>query len=144
MFKIEFITADDSRFDDVKRIRTTVFTNEQGAVSGEEFDSYDNDADFALVVDDDNGTIAGTGRVALVDNGCKIGRIAILKEYRGNHLGDMLVKALVKKAYSKGAKSVFVDSQLHAIPFYEKIGFTTCGEQIVDRGLPHIPMKMGE
>lgn len=143
MFKIEFITADDSRFDDVKRIRTTVFTNEQGAVAGEEFDSYDNDADFALVVDD-NGTIAGTGRVALVDNGYKIGRIAILKEYRGNHLGDMLVKALIKKAYSKGAKSVFVDSQLHAIPFYEKIGFATCGEQIVDRGLPHIPMKMGE
>ena len=66
MYKIEFITYTDSRFDTVRAIRTTVFTNEQGAVANEEFDKYDNDADFALVVDD-SGKIAGTGRVALTD-----------------------------------------------------------------------------
>ena len=143
MYKIEFITSADSRFNTVRAIRTTVFTNEQGAVANEEFDKYDNDADFALVVDD-SGKIAGTGRVALTDKGYKIGRIAILKEYRGQHLGDMLVKALVQKALTKGAKTVFVDSQLHAVAFYEKIGFAICGEQIVDRGLPHIPMMYSE
>lgn len=143
MFNVEFITAGDSCFDDVKRIRITVFTNEQGANGDEEFDKYDNTADFALVVDE-KGNIAGTGRVALTDKGYKIGRIAILKEYRGNHLGEMLVKALIQKAQQKGAQAVFVDSQLHAVAFYEKIGFAPCGEQIIDRGLPHIPMKIGE
>lgn len=143
MYKIEFITSLDSRFCDVKRIRTTVFTNEQGAKADEEFDKYDNTADFALVVDE-KGNIAGTGRVALTDKGYKIGRIAILKEYRGQHLGDMLVKALIQKAQQKGAKAVFVDSQLHAVAFYEKIGFAPCGQQIIDRGLEHIPMKYGE
>ena len=110
MYKIEFITSADSRFNTVRAIRTTVFTNEQGAVANEEFDKYDNDADFALVVVD-FCKIAGTGRVALTDKGYKIGRIAILKEYRGQHLGDMQVKALVQKALEKGAKTVFVDSQ---------------------------------
>ena len=52
MYKIEFITYTDSRFDTVRAIRTTVFTNEQGAVANEEFDKYDNDTYRMLLARD--------------------------------------------------------------------------------------------
>lgn len=138
MIEIKFITSRDEDFSVVKKIRTAVFTNEQGADGKSEFDKYDETADFALLWE--NGKAVATARVALTEKGYKIGRIAVLKECRGKGYGAKIVKAVVKKAVEKGADKVFVDAQNYAVPFYEKLGFIVIGDEITDRGLPHIPM----
>lgn len=138
MKSIKFIKAFDSEFESVRSIRTAVFTNEQGADAGGEFDSLDSTADFVLLYD--GKSAAATARVVLIDKGYKIGRIAVLKEYRGKGYGNAVVRAVTEKAFEKGAHEVFVDAQNYAVPFYEKIGFKVIGEELIDRGLPHIPM----
>lgn len=142
MYNIKFIKSNDCEFELVKRIRTTVFTNEQGADAVTEFDDYDSQSDFALLFESDKPI--GTARVVRLDKGFKIGRIAILKEYRGRGYGDLIVRVVLRRAFEKGADTVYVDAQNYAVPFYEKIGFKVIGNEITDRGLPHIPMSIEE
>lgn len=143
MFKIILITADNDNFQLVKNIRTAVFTNEQGADKKQEFDCFDEvgaSAVFALLFDEENP--AGTARLVLNENGYKIGRVAVLKDFRGRRYGDVLVRTLLEKAFSMGADEIFVDAQNHAVAFYEKIGFKIIGGEITDRGLKHIQMSI--
>lgn len=140
MYNIKFINHNDSDFSKVKMIRTAVFTREQGADADGEFDCYDDGAFFALLYDG-NEAVA-TARVAVTDKGYKIGRIAVLKQYRGKGLGSAVVRAVTQSAFDKGAQRVFVDAQNHAVPFYEKMGFKVTGSEITDRGLSHIPMTL--
>lgn len=136
--EIKFIGYDHPDFELVKRIRTEVFTNEQGADANGEFDCYDSTAQFALFFE--NGNAVGTARIADTEQGVKIGRIAIVKACRGKGYGTVIVKAVTQKAFEQGARRVLVDAQNYAVPFYEKLGFTVIGAEIKDRGLPHIPM----
>ncbi|MCM1284646.1 MAG: GNAT family N-acetyltransferase [Acetobacter sp.] len=138
MSSIEFFYCNDKRYAEVKKIRTSVFTNEQGADSQTEFDEYDEFALFALLYED--GTAVGTARIAKTPCGYKIGRIAVSKECRGKGYGAVIVNSVTEKAFSFGADKVFVDAQNYAVSFYEKLGFTVNGSEIYDRGLPHIPM----
>lgn len=143
MFRIKFITADSEEFVKVKEIRRRVFLQEQGADENQEFDRFDKigaPAVFALLFEDEK--IAGTARLAVSESGYKVGRIAILKEYRGKGYGDVIVRAMLNKAFDTGADKVLVDAQTCAVPFYEKIGFSVIGEEFTDRGLPHIPMSV--
>jgi predicted GNAT family N-acyltransferase len=67
--------------------------------------------------------------------------VAVLKEFRGRRLGDMVMRMLMVKAHDMGAAEVFVGAQCRAQGFYEKLGFTVCGEEYDDEGVPHLPMK---
>lgn len=145
MINIKYITANDNEFDIVKAIRSAVFTNEQGADALSEFDKYDSadmNTNYALMYDCD--IPVATARIALTDKGYKIGRIAVLKEYRGKGYGDIIVRSVTQKVFSMGADIVFVDAQNYAVPFYEKIGFKVIGDEIMDRGLPHMPMSISK
>lgn len=131
----------DDKFNIAMNIRNTVFELEQGAIAEEEIDKYDlNDKTVYLLIYDENEPCA-TGRIAFTDKGVKIGRIAVLKSQRGKGTGKYLVEQLCDKAARLGAKEIFVDSQLHAVGFYEKLGFEKTGEnEITDRGIRHLPM----
>lgn len=142
MNSIVFFDHASPDFETVKAIRTAVFTNEQGADAEGEFDRYDRTSLFALLYDGNESV--GTARIAKTEAGFKIGRIAILKKYRGKGYGAEIVKAVTKKAFEMGADKVLVDAQNYAVPFYEKLGFKVIGEEITDRGLPHIPMSISE
>lgn len=136
--RIDFFDSSAAEFEFVKSIRTCVFTNEQGADADSEFDEYDSTSLFALLYDENEPV--GTARIAKTAAGFKIGRIAILKSCRGKGYGADIVSAVTDKAFEMGADKVFVDAQNYAVPFYEKLGFKVTGTEIVDRGLPHIPM----
>lgn len=140
--RIDFLNCGDERYDIVKQIRTSVFTKEQKADASEEFDCYDSTSLFALLYEGDKAV--ATARIAKTPIGVKIGRIAVGKVYRGNGYGAMIVDAVVEKALEAGASDVYVDAQNYAVPFYEKLGFYVIGDEITDRGLPHIPMKISK
>lgn len=143
MNKTIFLKSDSDGFQLVKDIRKSVFTAEQGADRDTEFDSFDEKGKstlYALIYDGKKAV--ATSRLALTEKGYKIGRIAVLKEYRGKGLGDKIVRAVIEKAFEEGAEAVLVDAQNYAVPFYEKFGFKVIGAQIFDRGLPHMPMSL--
>lgn len=138
---IEYLDFNDKKFDIVKKIRYDVFEAEQGAILTEELDEYDHSSDTVYLLLLDGDKALATGRIAKAQNGFKIGRIAVVKSERGKGLGAVLVNALCDKAYEMGAEKILVDAQLHAIPFYEKLGFSIIDNKtIIDRGIEHMPM----
>ncbi len=138
MVNIKYIVYNDPDFSLVKNIRNAVFVNEQGIDINKEFDALDEKSTFALLFE--NGKAVATSRVTELDDKIKIGRIAVLKECRGKHFGEVIVNAILKKAFEYNTLKVYVDAQNHAVPFYQKLGFAVCGDELVDRGIVHTPM----
>ncbi|MDD4699025.1 MAG: GNAT family N-acetyltransferase [Oscillospiraceae bacterium] len=125
--------------DDVRHIRKAVFCEEQGFSVEGEFDNMDDVSCFVLLYDDKKA-VATARFFMLSQDVAKIGRIAVLKEYRKMGLGRKLMEAAMEFATEKGAVTFDVGAQQQAIGFYESIGFTVCGEKYDDEGVPHYPM----
>lgn len=121
-------------------IRRKVFIEEQKVAEEIEMDGLDSYAIHAVAYA--NGKAVATGRIIYDGDTYKISRIAVLREERGKQYGDFIVRMLLDKAFLHGAKEVLLSSQLHAIGFYEKIGFETYGEAFDEAGIPHIYMKL--
>lgn len=131
------------------KIREEVFGGEQNFCAAASTDADDENAIFVLAYEtiksEDGGEEllpVGTGRLVFLGEQYKIGRIAVKKEYRGKHYGDFIVRMLVDKAFSMGAKEVFVGAQSHAISFYEKIGFHQETEEYFEGEIYHKLMKI--
>jgi len=118
-------------------IRFEVFVNEQGVPPELEEDAHDPLA-FHLLARNPAGIPAATGR--LLPDG-RIGRMAVIKSLRGQGLGSALLARLIERARQNGLKSVFLDAQCSAEPFYVKHGFIAEGEIFEDAGIPHRRMR---
>lgn len=134
---IRIVSFENNNKSKIRKIRTSVFVEEQGIDSKVDFDGLDEVAAHVLVCTNDNAV--ATGRV--LEDG-HIGRIAVLKEFRGVGVGASVVKALIKVAKKKDFSRVYLGSQTHAIGFYEKLGFKVCSEVFIDADLEHVEMEM--
>lgn len=123
---------------DAAVIREAVFMREQGFSN--EFDETDKTAHH-VVVYDGNRPMA-TGRTFSEDGETyHLGRIAVLKEYRGLHLGALVVQSLEKKALQLGAKKLELSAQVRVKGFYKKMGYMPVGKEYPDEHAPHILMQ---
>jgi len=133
----QLVSFDKNNAPDIIRIRTLVFVDEQGIDSTVDFDGLDEVATHILIFSQ-NKAIA-TGRI--LDDG-HIGRIAVLKEHRKRGVGAKVLQTLLASAEAKGFARVYLGSQIQAVDFYKKLGFTICGEIFMDAGLEHIEMEL--
>ncbi|MCK9535428.1 MAG: GNAT family N-acetyltransferase [Pseudomonas sp.] len=120
---------------DLRRIRESVFIQEQGVTPEQEWDSDDATATHFLAYEGDFAI--GTAR--LLADGC-IGRVSVLKDWRGMHIGEQLLMAAVKEAERKGLTQQMLTAQVHAAGFYERLGFTVVSDEFLEAGIPHIEM----
>lgn len=126
--------------DDAKAIRVAVFMNEQGFK--EEFDETDNDAVHLVLYSEDETPIATCRLFPNKEmNAYTLGRLAVIKEYRGKGIGSVMVGEAEKYIKSKGGKGIVLHAQCRAVQFYKKSGFTEFGEIGDEEGCPHIWMK---
>lgn len=126
-------------------IRREVFGAEQQFLTAGSENIEDKEAIFVLAYETNErgeSVSVATGRLIFLEDRFKIGRIAVKKEFRGKHYGDFVVRMLIGKAFSMGAKEVFVGAQSHAIPFYERIGFVRQKEEYFEDGIYHLIMKI--
>ncbi|MEM7010832.1 MAG: GNAT family N-acetyltransferase [Verrucomicrobiota bacterium] len=121
----------------LSQIRHAVFVDEQGFSVEDEVDGLDAECAHVLCRLAD-GEVVGTGR--LLPDG-HIGRIAVLKPHRGNGMGAAITRKLVDVARDRQLPKVYLHSQMHATPFYEKLGFKPFGEQFDEAGAPHQGMS---
>lgn len=117
-------------------IRKTVFEKEQGFI--EEFDDIDKIAIHLTLYD--NETLVGCTRTFEENHEWKIGRVALLPEYRGKGYGSILLKKTEDILKTKGVKQVSLHAQCRVQKFYEKCGYTSIGEILYEQGVAHIQM----
>jgi len=120
-------------------IRGRVFQDEQGVPADEEFDADDERATHVLATAGD--LTVGTGRVVLHPDYAKIGRMAVLKEWRRQGVGRALIDALMRIAARQGVRRCVLHAQVQAMPFYAALGFGVVGEEFEEAGIPHRRME---
>lgn len=122
-----------------KYIRETVFLEEQGFKI--EYDDMDDCAVHFVAYDED--TAAGTCRVFWNEEvqSYVIGRLAVLKEYRGKKIGARLVKEAEKYVKSKNGTQLQLHAQCIAADFYNRLGYSEYGEIEYEEHCPHIWMR---
>ena len=117
-------------------IRFAVFVEEQGVPFEIELDEYDTVSIHALAFDGEKAV--GTGR--LLPDG-HIGRMAVLKRFRGKGIGGALLEALMKAAKARGDREVVLSAQVDALRFYGAHGFQPEGDEYMEAGIRHQAMK---
>ena len=137
-----YLLSGVSDTDVVYEIRQKVFSDEQGLPDFVVRDDDDIEAIFAVAYEeeDEKRTPVGTARLLFLGEEFKIGRLCVLKEFRGRGYADFLVRMLLDKAFSMGATEVHVDARLHAVGFYKKIGFVENGAEKQTNGFDEQPM----
>jgi len=120
----------------IQQIRHSVFSMEQKIDAALDLDGQDPGAVHVLAKV--GGVFAGTGR--MLEDG-HIGRLAVLKLFRGKDVGKKLVEKLVEIAGERGMERVFLGAQEHAVGFYRKLGFVEYGAAYVEAGILHVHME---
>jgi predicted GNAT family N-acyltransferase len=122
---------------EAKPIRFEVFVDEQRVPADIELDEHDPGCMHAVAYED--GRAIGTGRL-LADG--HIGRMAVLKAWRGRGAGRALLRALVDEARRRGDREVLLSAQVHALGFYRAEGFEPEGAVYDEAGIPHQAMRL--
>jgi len=133
--RVELANWDEST-SALRTIRETVFIHEQGVPVELEWDGLDQHCTHVLAWNERAEAI-GTARMQA--NGT-IGRMAVLKDWRGRGAGRALLVTLLDVAVKQGLTCVTLSAQTHAIGFYERAGFHAVGEPFMDAGIPHRKM----
>ena len=126
-----------ARIHDLQAVRRTVFVLEQRVPEDEEWDAQDAESRHVLAIAE--GEAIGTGR--LLPDG-HIGRMAVLKPWRQRGVGRAMLAALIDMARAAGFVEVVLHAQTHAMPFYEKQGFTAEAPEFMEAGIPHRVMRL--
>ena len=116
---------------DAYSVRLAVFVAEQKFLN--EFDDTDKICEYVTLYDD--AKCVATGRYFPDPKGREgvfvFGRIAVLKPYRGDHVGMSVIAALETAAKLKGGKKALLLAEGHAVGFYEKCGFVKTDDRTV-------------
>lgn len=79
--------------------------------------------------DDDSKNIVRIGRVLSIEHGVGLG-------------ADIMRKAIEDIKQNMPCQKICLDSQKHAIGFYEKLGFKTISEEFLEEGVLHVKMEL--
>ena len=118
-------------------LRFAIFVGEQNVPPGIELDALDEKSLHAVAYDAEGKPI-GTGR--LLPEG-KIGRMAVVKEWRRRGVGADLLEALIGEARRRGFAEVTLSAQLQAAEFYRAHGFVAEGKVYEEAGILHQAMR---
>lgn len=123
----------------LKLVRRRVFVEEQSVPESEEWDAADPTSRHVLAFVSGSDPV-GTGRL---ESSGKIGRVAVLREWRGAGIGAEIVRYLVNQATELGIESVYLHAQTAAAGFYRRLGFRAEGPEFDEVGIPHVRMRLG-
>ncbi len=129
-------------------VRKRVFVEEQGVSLKDEIDVFDdvNHKKSIHFIVWEKDKVVATCRVINQTDYAKIGRVAVLPDYRGKKIGFKMVNyaidtCLADNLFNVRNKYFYLEAQLEAIPFYEKIGFKAYGDVFEDCAIAHRKMQ---
>ena len=124
----------------LKNIREKVFIQEQKVTPQLEWDGMDEKAIHFLVFNDK--AAIGCARAIVIKDHMQLGRMAVLKEYRGQGIGGALIEKAMTIAKLNQLSAIYISAQCHAIDFYKKFGFEVKSDIYLDAEIPHRDMTL--
>lgn len=123
-------------------IRTLVFMQEQQVSAALEWDGLDATAAHLLALTDADEPIGCARLLAASDDDVAVlGRMAVLKDWRGLGVGNRLLQTALAIYRQQGVRCVCLSAQTHAIDFYAQAGFVVTSGVYLDADIPHVDMQ---
>ncbi len=125
------------RLYDLLRLRVDVFVVEQDCPYPE-LDGRDTEPETEHLWVDVDGDVAATVRV-LAGDGCRhIGRVATAQAHRGRGYAARLMQEAIRRI---GDEPVEIGAQAYLEAWYGRFGFVRSGEDYLEDGILHLPMR---
>lgn len=121
----------------IAMVRRRVFIEEQGVPEALEWEAIDPECDWFVACTGD----AVVGIVRLTLQG-RIGRMAVLTDWRGRGIGSGLLDQALAGAVRLGLPQVELHAQCHAMGFYQRYGFVAEGPVFSEADIPHQHMVL--
>lgn len=124
-------------------LRYQVFCIEQKVSVDEEIDHFD-------IIDNEivkhygfyvNGSLVGVCRLLLASNKIKIGRVCISKTFRSKNYGLKMLTAVLFENPLLTNQVYYLEAQIHALSFYQKLDFKAYGDIFLDANIKHLKMQ---
>ncbi|HSR66000.1 MAG TPA: GNAT family N-acetyltransferase [Xanthomonadaceae bacterium] len=115
----------------LRAVRERVFVQEHGLPAAVEKDELDPLSTHVLACDA-QGTAVGTGRLTPER---RIGRMAVLPQWRGRGVGSAVLAALLHEAQARGWREVALHAHGDAVAFYLRHGFAPVGDGFIEAGI---------
>jgi len=139
MNAISFSYSDKKNIDIAFDIRRKVFVIEQEVEEREEYDEFEPTSIHYLVFADE--TPVGTARWRITENGIKLERFAVLKEFRNAKAGSTVLLKVLEDVIPL-QKKIYLNAQVTAMKFYEREGFVAEGEMFLECNIKHYRMAL--
>jgi predicted GNAT family N-acyltransferase len=137
-FRIEPVVDYAAALPDLRAVRECVFVHEQQVPLDLEWDAQDPQCQHVLARDA-QGRPIGTARLSPEH---RIGRMAVLREWRNAGVGAALLQALLRMARGSGWREVSLHAQVDALDFYLRHGFAPYGPRFTEAGIEHQAMRL--
>jgi predicted GNAT family N-acyltransferase len=124
--------------DAIRAVREAVFIREQGVPADLEWDGRDGEAIHLLALAPD-GQAVGTARLL---PGGRLGRMAVLRAWRGRGIGSALLARAIGIARREGLAGLQLSAQSGAVAFYDRHGFAVEGAEFEEAGIRHRRMVL--
>jgi predicted GNAT family N-acyltransferase len=135
---ISFSYSDKQNTEVAFEIRKKVFVIEQEVDEREEYDEFEPTSIHYLVFV--NEVPVGTARWRITENGIKLERFAVLKEYRNAKAGRTVLLKVLEDVIPL-EKKIYLNAQVTAMKFYEREGFVAEGEMFLECNIKHFRMR---
>lgn len=137
MIEVQKVSA-PSDLEKVFSIRRKVFVDEQRCPPELEWANEEESVHFLATVD---GEPCGAARWRKTGNGFKLERFAVLPAFRNHGVGESMVRAVLADLPSHSIK-IYLNAQIAAVRFYERLGFHAVGEKFEEAGIMHQQMEL--
>jgi predicted GNAT family N-acyltransferase len=125
--------------EEARKIREDVFILEQGFV--DEFDENEEIATHMVLFENELPISTCRFYYDKEKEAYILGRIAVIKEYRGKKIGDQMLSFAEERIIEDGGEKILISAQVRVVEFYRKQGYLEFGEEYLDEGCPHIWME---
>jgi predicted GNAT family N-acyltransferase len=122
-------------------VKQKVFIEEQGFPIDTLFDDKEKWAVHFVVMDDDL-PVAAARMLVNENDSVEISRVSVIKEYRGQGAGKLLMNRIAEYSKKNGTKKIKLTSQEATKSFYEKLGYQKTGQINCKENITHYFMTL--
>jgi predicted GNAT family N-acyltransferase len=121
-------------------VRVAVFCGEQGVPFDDERDPLDDDAAHLVALAGDGQRVVATLRLLAENDTARIGRVAVLADWRRRGIASRMLALAVRRARDEGRARARLAAQIRAKALYEQAGFSVESEPFDEAGIAHVWM----
>ena len=129
-------------FDDVKRVRQSVFVEELGVPEDRAFDWFDGIAAHLLLLDENKQPMAA-GRMYPDGDLTRLDWIGVMKPFRGMPYDEFVLRMLLYKAQTLAGSEIAAQAPVDQLPLYTAFGLVPWGDSARIGGYPVQELRVG-